>query len=329
MKKIFSLMCGMAIALFCTNTMMAQNEVLSATLQHGDETSIFTGVDALVSACNAAQSGDVITLSAGTFNLNRALPKSISIYGAGFEKDEITNTNVTTVCNNDLWTSISDGDLHLEGLYFNKTIRIYDFEGDENIENFSMAKCYVPGNIEIQARISNSQISQCVVTGSISGLDAQNVLISNCWIGGTVWFNTDNSAVINNSIITGFQGSANTWRNCIFTGYGQYQSYGSGLAFNCILRSDVAGWQSYGLQLTDCYTVPCSEIFADGTDAAYAATRTFELQQPIVWLGTDGTEAGIRGGNGWSKVPATPVVKNLQLQVNGAMLNVTYDAEVH
>ena len=325
MRKILFL----ATMLFCASAVMAQNEVLSATLQHSDETSVFTGVDALISACNAAQAGDVITLSAGTFNLNRVLPASISIYGAGYEKNETLGTDVTTISNSDLWTSISDGDIHLEGLYFNKTIRIYDFVGEDgNIANFSMKKCYVPGNIEIQARISNSQISQCVVTGSISGLDAQNVLISNCWIGGTVWFNTDNSAVINNCIITGFQGSANTWRNCIFTGYGQYQSYGSGLAFNCILRSDVAGWQSYGLQLTDCYTVPCSEIFADGTDAAYAATRTFELQQPIVWLGTDGTEAGIRGGNGWSKVPATPVVKNLQLQVNGATLNVTYDAEV-
>ena len=325
MRKILFL----ATMLFCASAVMAQNEVLSATLQHSDETSVFTGVDALISACNAAQAGDVITLSAGTFNLNRVLPASISIYGAGYEKNETLGTDVTTISNSDLWTSISDGDIHLEGLYFNKTIRIYDFVGEDgNIANFSMKKCYVPGNIEIQARISNSQISQCVVTGSISGLDAQNVLISNCWIGGTVWFNTDNSAVINNCIITGFQGSANTWRNCIFTGYGQYQSYGSGLAFNCILRSDVAGWQSYGLQLTDCYTVPCSEIFADGTDAAYAATRTFELQQPIVWLGTDGTEAGIRGGNGWSKVPSTPVVKNLQLQVNGATLNVTYDAEV-
>lgn len=325
MRKFF-----FVILLFCTSAVMAQNEVLSATLQHGDKTSVFTGVDALISACNAAQEGDVITLSAGTFNLNRVLPASISIYGAGYEKNETLGTDVTTISNSDLWTSISDGDIHLEGLYFNKTIRIYDFVGEDgNIANFSMKKCYVPGNLEFQANLSNSQISQCVVTGSIAGTNGQNVLISNCWIGGTVsGFASGNSVVVNNSIITGFQGSASTWRNCIFTGIEQYQSYGSGLAFNCILRSDVAGWQSYGLQLTDCYTVVCSEIFADGTNAAYDATRTFELQQPTVWLGTDGTEAGIRGGNGWSKVPATPVVKNLQLEVSGNTLNVTYDAEV-
>jgi hypothetical protein len=61
---------------------------------------------------------------------------------------------------------------------------------------------------------------------------------------------------------------------------------------------------------------------------SYTPNRSFEIKEPETWIGTDGTEIGIRGGAGWSKLPSTPVVKNLQLEVNGNTLDVTYDAEV-
>ncbi len=47
---------------------VAQNDVPIATLQHGDEVSVFVGVDALVHAHEAASDNDVITLSPGIFN---------------------------------------------------------------------------------------------------------------------------------------------------------------------------------------------------------------------------------------------------------------------
>ena len=70
-----------------------------------------------------------------------------------------------------------------------------------------------------------------------------------------------------------------------------------------------------------------SDIFADEASNAYSPTRTFELLQPDTWVGTDGTQVGLHGTTGWSKVPGIPVVKNLQLNVDGSTLNVTYEAE--
>ena len=70
-----------------------------------------------------------------------------------------------------------------------------------------------------------------------------------------------------------------------------------------------------------------AEIFTDEASADYTPTRTFELQQPETWVGTDGTQVGLHGGNGWNKVPGVPVVKDLQLSVDGSTLNVTYEAE--
>ena len=55
---------------------------------------------------------------------------------------------------------------------------------------------------------------------------------------------------------------------------------------------------------------------------------TFEIQQPDVWIGTDGTQIGLHGGQGWSKVPRIPVIKSLGLNVEGSSLKINYEAEV-
>lgn len=80
MKKILFTI----IALCSTLSVGAQNELQTAVLQHDGDTQVFTGRNAFVNANAAAVDGDVITLSAGTFNI-ADITKSISLYGAGFE----------------------------------------------------------------------------------------------------------------------------------------------------------------------------------------------------------------------------------------------------
>ena len=72
-----------------------------------------------------------------------------------------------------------------------------------------------------------------------------------------------------------------------------------------------------------------NKIFKDSENGTYSSDRTYELNPELSssWIGNDDTEIGILGGNGWSKVPSTPVVKSMQLGVNGSNLNVTYEAE--
>ena len=70
-----------------------------------------------------------------------------------------------------------------------------------------------------------------------------------------------------------------------------------------------------------------SQVFADAENGDYSDERTWELKQPDVWIGTDGTQIGIHGGIGWSKVPRTPVIKSLELNVEGTQLRINYEAE--
>ena len=78
--------------------------------------------------------------------------------------------------------------------------------------------------------------------------------------------------------------------------------------------------------------LPLGDLFADGyiNSLDYSATRTFTLNAPETFVGTDNTPVGINGGDQtWNKIPSTPIVKNLQLNVSGTNLNVTFDAETH
>lgn len=318
------------IALCCTMAVAAQNEIMTAVLQHGSDVSVFTGANAFVNANAAAADGDVITLSAGAFNVSD-IKKSITVYGAGFEKDETTSTEVTKI-NGQLNLGLSGGgtlaDVHLEGIYFNSHVNT-----NVSLEGFVMEKCYVNGNVNVGEN-SNTMIRNCVITGAIAGGDkiANNCIIQNCYVGGAInTFNVSSSVKIDHCITCNFVGPY-FCTNSIFTYYwvGAYYDRAAfantegAVVHNCIFRNfDYNNQDKNDFQ--NCFAVDIKSIFSDAQNATYSAVRTFEIQQPATWVGNDGQEIGIRYG--WSKVPGTPVVKNLNATVAGTDLNVVYEAE--
>ena len=318
------------VALCCAVVAGAQNEIMTAVLQHGSDVSVFTGANAFVNANAAAADGDVITLSAGAFNVSD-ITKSITVYGAGFEKDANTGTEVSKI-NGQLNLGASGGgtlsDIHLEGIYFNSHVNT-----NVSLEGFVMEKCYVNGNVNIVEN-TNTIIRNCVITGAIAGGDkiANNCIIQNCYVGGAInTFNVSSSVKIDHCITCNFVGPY-FCTNSIFTYYwvGAYYDRAAfantegAVAHNCIFRSFSYNNQDKN-DFQNCYAVDINNIFSDATNANYSAARTYEIQQPTTWIGTDGQEIGIRYG--WSKVPGTPVVKNLNATVAGTDLNVVYEAE--
>ncbi|MBP3219217.1 MAG: hypothetical protein J6M37_01940 [Prevotella sp.] len=319
------------VALCCTVVAGAQNEIMTAVLQHGNDVSTFTGANAFINANAQAVDGDVITLSSGAFNVSD-ITKSISVYGAGFEKDANTSTEVSKI-NGQLNLGVSGGEtlenIHLEGISFGAAVN-----ANVPLEGFLMEKCYVNGNVNIVEN-TNTIIRNCVITGAISGGDkiANNCIIQNCYVGGAVnTFNVSSSVKIDHCITTGLVGPYYC-TNSIFTYYA-VAAYYDRAAFgstqgatvrNCIFRS--FSWNNEDKNdFQNCYAVDLGAIFSDGSNATYSATRTFEIKQPETWIGTDGQEIGIRYG--WSKVPKIPAVKNLTTTVSGESLEVDYDTVV-
>ena len=329
MKKLLFTLMVLCSAVFAK----AQNEVVTAILQHGDDVSMFTGASAFANANEAAVDGDVITLSSGVFTAS-TITKAISVYGAGFEDDEATATEVTKI-NGQLYLGTEGGEtltgVHLEGLFFNSHVT-----KNVPLENLEMKVCYVNGNVNIGTS-SNTVIKNCVITGNVAGSNqvATNCLIENSWVGGDInTFDASSSVMINHCIVCGFVGPY-TCYNSIFPYYWTGAYYDRAVfanteganVYNCIFRNFDYNNQDKN-SFHDCYAVDIKAMFTDATNASYSATRTFEIQQPEIWIGTDDTEIGIRGGDGWSKVPSTPVVKNLQLTVEGKTLKVNYGTVV-
>ena len=84
MKKVLLSLVAMMVA----TVSFAQN-ALVASLTSGENTTYYYGVDALKQAANAAASGDVISLSSGSFSAIN-ISKSITLRGAGIDSEAPT-----------------------------------------------------------------------------------------------------------------------------------------------------------------------------------------------------------------------------------------------
>lgn len=339
MKRIVLTM----IALCCLVVAKAQTDVPIAVLQSGNNVSVFKGAGGLAAAHAAATDGDVITLSEGSFNACD-ITKSIAIYGAGFESNETTGTGVTKITGISWYIGATDGSLsniHLEGLYVELTNSTPEkrlvFRGT-SIDGARLVKLYLPRVATMCTSITNMMFDQCILTNGMQGGHnssfASELFFSNCYCGGGFnYFENTNSTIKFDYCICGQADQSNPFYYCtipvnftnsIFVVYSNNTGAPTGSTFkNCIATGSTSPYV-----FENSYNVVLSDIFDDGPNMTYSATRTFKIKQPETWIATDGSEIGIRGGNGWSKVPATPVVKNLSVTPNGAHLNVSYEAEV-
>ena len=329
----------------CCMMAKAQSDVFTATLLHGNDVSVFIGINALVEAHEAAQDDDVISLSSGTFSPT-TITKSVTIYGAGFEKNTDAGTDVTQI-NNNLNIGVADATLsnvHIEGVKINGVITLVE---GATVEGLVVKRCYLTKGFTHSANTKNTLIQECIFTGGFTNNEttqatvAENLSINNCFISGNVnTFGASSSVVVDHSIVTGFAGGY-LWKNCIlpYRAIGAYADWGAfegnggttgATVINCIvtiLYSDAAKNNNV---FTDCY-LGVDDMFSDSPgprNYTYSSERTYELKNKEEWLGNDNTEVGIRGGNGWSKAPSIPVIKSLSLGVDGNDLKVTYEAEV-
>lgn len=333
MKKYLFLV----IALCYTVVTNAQGtDQSSAILQHGDEATFFKGSTAFKQAYAAAADGDVIILSEGTFEPVR-IEKSLTIYGAGFEKNAETNTAITAFSGH-IFVGKADAVLdgfHIEGVKVMGTLQ-FDYE----VKNSIIQKCYLTESIRFKKNIENVTIKQCRSYDSILGENtvvASGLLIANCYMVGNVKnFSRESFINVDHCLLGRYRNEDNAqilFTNTIVTG--GYSEYGSivgqySTIKNCIFNNDAFGYYGIPSNVTvgTYYGVNIATIFADAENADYTETRTFELKDPETYKGTDGTPIGPSGGAGWNKVPSKPSVANLKTSVSGTNLNVTYTPQV-
>lgn len=282
---------------------------LMATLNHEGTISTFYGVNALRQAHAAAVSGDVITLSSGTF-LSTDITKAVTIRGAGMDVSKAYDiVNEPTVLGGDFRIKIPAEDtrrLTLEGIFHNENI--YFSEGQ------------VKNALFLKSRFKNiSKSGSCKV---------QNLTVLNCRISESINVDDGNSAQFLNSVVKTFyygnmsfshcvildsdrvSNGGNEYKNCIIIGEyegGPFSSSSS--AYNNLFISNQTSILQYVPNNTNLRVPTSDERFA--YLRGYNDSKDYKLtdQNRDVLKATDGGEIGIYGGSlPYSAVPTNPQI---------------------
>ncbi len=311
MKKLFSFIC-----MFCMSMIVFAQGSLLATLSHDGNISAFYGASALKSAVAAAESGDVITLSSGQFSATN-ITKPITLRGAGMSiSTDSLNAHEATIIQGSFSINIADsleGRLAMEGLYFNDGIT---YSGVLN--NAQFLKCrfldFIAGT---NALSRNTSFIHCRIYSGYTQTGASNAFFINCAVGSPKSISSSSSIEFSNCFIK-------------FDGYSNYGNYANDVinAYykNCIIQTTIAYFENkipssctayycVGLGYNDLFTYMSGKnstnkyvsdiksvfkTYATTSNNTYVQDRyNFKLTDEAAakYLGTDGTQVGMYGGN--------------------------------
>ena len=318
MIKLFFL----AVALLSAVTIGAQeSEAMSATLQSGETTTVYSGANAFKDALADAEDGSIITLSSGQFNDPGVFSKSVKVYGAGFQDDEETGVKSTRVYSGISVRKDDEGKFHdnlyLEGIWFTGGVNIEKVEG-EKLTGLQIVKCHT-GGFDFYGATQSTLLLQSCIEGEFNGRDqtASNLLLQNCYVTGHVsGFGGASDVLVDHCILARNNSGAYdqyhgpyTYRYTIFDCYlptGATARYCLGYEGYFTYRASATSSNSY-------YNSDWATLFKDGqNNLAFMLTgtntpRTWEFAEPDKYLGDDGTPVGVTGGEfPWNPIPSTP-----------------------
>ena len=287
-----------------TKNALAQTQL--ATLQHGDTLTAYYGGNAFVSAYTAAEEGDIITLSSGTFT-GCTIDKSITVRGAGAVPDTLAGTACTILSGNFTMgnTDYIDHTLHLEGIYFNGTVafwqmadptftrcnfmRIFVNEYGRQILNPEFVNCVIK-NLDSRAPLNCPVFVNCVVWAA-SNICGNNTTVYNCHWGGIS--NGYINVTAYNSIIYKVSGQALPNNTCQFYNCIGIMANETGNPFGTAYTEDCVYYNTEG------GVDPYASVYTTYRfDTPFDFEETYDLLPEIAggFPTSDGTEVGIHGG---------------------------------
>lgn len=337
MKKILF---AMAALLGCATVSFAQTSFI-ATLQHEGEFTHYYGAGALTSAYNAAATGDIITLSPGTFTSPGTINKSITVRGTGIESVDstwVTGRSNLTFVSGDVTFQSTDSTFvtTIEGIRFINTVIIQNNSSENGQGTIKFIKDYV-GAVNATAASSFSiergpkvRFYDNIIYDFVFKTNSYpDYLIYNSFVKDPRWDGTasETTTTFVNCVIKWQKdsyrdsGSWGVYGYYPFRDYSYYINY-----YNCIFNSNIEySSTSYRRNSIFPNTTTCmnclsinegslfnnlvsgannktvgsvSDVFKTyNSDAGWK--ETFELTDAAkeAYIGTDGTQIGMQGGN--------------------------------
>lgn len=320
MKKIILSLVAMVIA----TVSFAQSSLL-ATLSHNGTISTYYGTTALKDALANADHGDAITLSAGQFQAGD-ITKAITLRGAGMSvRNDSVNTHEATIIQGSFSILLTDSvpeRLIIEGLYCASTTY---YRGIINNALFMKSRFsrISPATGTTEKRIVNSSFIHCRIASGLELTNNSNAYLVNSVVMYPNNYQTSYSSFEFNNCVVGFNNNTYTsrvinsgYKNCIILDSFGYAIPSSSVAYNSVgIVTD--GTNMFGSILGSNKTntlinnASLSSLFKTLKSYNYSDSEMYEWtdESKAKYLGTDGKEVGIYGGNlPYEEDPTTPQI---------------------
>lgn len=305
MKKLFlSLVALMASAVsFCQNNLVA-------TLTHGDDITMYYGIYALRSAMSAAQSGDVINLSGGSFQ-SVDISKAVSLRGTGIDDGTPTyivggftiNIPVEDTLRFSMEGIRCDNGIYLRGgmrkPYFFRC-KFQSFDSGDSIKQVRFVNCKIFDGMNLRNNAEVEFINTYMYRIQNYNPETASAIFLNCIVGTDYWFSEFGNCQLLNCIVfdyTGNNGSlpaTSIVMNCV--------GINSNSIFNDSQLNTNCKYASY-------------DIFKDWT-GGYTDEWSFELtdEAKATYLGDDGDQVGMYGGSiPYTSTPTYPQITKMNV----------------
>lgn len=275
-----------------------------------------TAYETLVEAIAGANNGDIVYVSAGSYDVNNLeVNKGVHIIGAGYNPYTASATGNTVFTGTLRIMTGADGG-SLQGVYVSGSISFGTSDENSTVNNYTISRCYV-NTIMLSWQWagkqsgSNFTITENVIEGAVYGGDATNLVFSNNILFQTATLARPityfkNALVTNNILISvddvmGNMVTGTTFRNNIIPvgGLKVVNSYSDNLYLNN-LYCRPEGLFSYGVvQSVGNVLIDRDKLFINQAGDKYNFKDNYHLTQEATEAitGTDGTEVGIYGGD--------------------------------
>lgn len=315
MKKKFLHACLTLFAsILIAQSLYAQRTVV---LHGADSVQVFQTVDPFVDAYNAAQDGDTIYLSGGSFNPPALIDKRLRIIGAGYNPDTTHATTFPTHIAANITYGNNASHLYIEGIRIQGNFVKHAESGADFI---TLRRVFIDGVLNFQAGsedYASRQISvlECIINGAaISNFHyVENSLFSNSIFAGRLLGSVSNNFSNNLFLYTGscsqsnyeiLTCSYNFFNNNIFVSNscgpvgGTGTSTGNSYINNIFVRPLTTSFYlcTSPMFIDNYLGITRTDIFINQTGGAFNFSHDYNLQDPETYLGQDGTQVGIYGG---------------------------------
>lgn len=312
MRKFFLSLVVMLVASVFTGKVYAQSSTL-ATLNHEGTIRTFYGMTALKEAYDEAVDGDVITLASGSYSAID-LTKAVSICGAGMGLGAAKNVEPTILLGDFKLNLPEDNTTRfsIEGIYHNGKISY------SKCQNAMFLKCRL-NEISYYTspyKLKGISFVHCRIAKKFVLMENCSVSLINCIVNEPQCFNNQVTAVFDftNCVLKRSASDLgySTLRNCIFYNTTASQFVSSTSLYNTVVFSSASNvLDNIVNNGTNIVTGVWPSVFKTYSGKQFEDVETFELtdEAKTKYLGNDGTEVGIYGGN----LPFDPTPSNPQI----------------